>query len=335
MPNKFVDTAGLTHVFSKVNALVERTKTIGSNSSISDYVSWVIPLISLDDSDTTNTYATGDIFLKRLNGAGGRMTRISVSCCKMYGDAIPYYAMSYDGVPSGNGVKLLPRTFTYNGVKWFGIYGIITSAAFNGTRWFIGKANRFDDIDMIAVYNTNTATVINEEIYNSLADEGICLSRGLTGEPFVAGADGERYKLYHEGNMIAPDSVYQLGSLYEGDMNELVMPGQYRVNRNTNLPEDAYYGQAFVGRGDVEGANNDTVFQIVGSYNKMKMLYRGGVYRDEDAVWVWEEWSEVYSTLNKPTPAAIGAAPAYTYGTEDITAGTTALETGKLYLQYE
>ena len=35
------------------------------------------------------------------------------------------------------------------------------------------------------------------------------------------------------------------------------------------------------------------------------------------------------------TPESIGAAPAYTYGTEDLTAGTSSLETGKLYFVYE
>lgn len=35
------------------------------------------------------------------------------------------------------------------------------------------------------------------------------------------------------------------------------------------------------------------------------------------------------------TPADIGAAPAYTYGTTDLTAGTSTLETGKLYFVYE
>ena len=35
------------------------------------------------------------------------------------------------------------------------------------------------------------------------------------------------------------------------------------------------------------------------------------------------------------TPESIGAAPAYTYGTEDLTAGTSPLETGKLYFVYE
>ena len=35
------------------------------------------------------------------------------------------------------------------------------------------------------------------------------------------------------------------------------------------------------------------------------------------------------------TPASIGAAPAYTYGTEDLTAGTSELATGKLYFVFE
>lgn len=35
------------------------------------------------------------------------------------------------------------------------------------------------------------------------------------------------------------------------------------------------------------------------------------------------------------TLASIGAAPAYTYGTEDLTAGTSELATGTLYFVYE
>lgn len=33
--------------------------------------------------------------------------------------------------------------------------------------------------------------------------------------------------------------------------------------------------------------------------------------------------------------ANLGGAPAYTYGTEDLTAGSSPLETGKLYFVYE
>lgn len=45
-------------------------------------------------------------------------------------------------------------------------------------------------------------------------------------------------------------------------------------------------------------------------------------------------------TNNKNNPHGvtlqqIGAAPAYTYGTADLTAGVSSLETGKLYFVYE
>lgn len=35
------------------------------------------------------------------------------------------------------------------------------------------------------------------------------------------------------------------------------------------------------------------------------------------------------------TPESIGAAPAYTYGTTDLTAGSSPLATGTLYFVYE
>lgn len=35
------------------------------------------------------------------------------------------------------------------------------------------------------------------------------------------------------------------------------------------------------------------------------------------------------------SPESIGAAPAYTYGTEDLTAGASPLATGTIYLVYE
>lgn len=39
--------------------------------------------------------------------------------------------------------------------------------------------------------------------------------------------------------------------------------------------------------------------------------------------------------LSEIKPESIGAAPMYTYGTEDLEAGVTVLESGKLYFVYE
>lgn len=48
-----------------------------------------------------------------------------------------------------------------------------------------------------------------------------------------------------------------------------------------------------------------------------------------------DEKSKV-SNLPEDTNAALaGKAPAYTYGTDDLTAGSSTLETGKLYFRYE
>lgn len=41
------------------------------------------------------------------------------------------------------------------------------------------------------------------------------------------------------------------------------------------------------------------------------------------------------SNPHSVTAAQVGAAPAYSYGTDDLTAGTSALETGKLHFVYE
>lgn len=46
-------------------------------------------------------------------------------------------------------------------------------------------------------------------------------------------------------------------------------------------------------------------------------------------------WNSKAAGNHTHTPASIGAATAYTYGTTDMTAGTTALATGTLYLMYE
>lgn len=50
------------------------------------------------------------------------------------------------------------------------------------------------------------------------------------------------------------------------------------------------------------------------------------------------EFNNHVNNTNNPhgvTISQIGAAPAYTYGTTDLTAGTSSLATGKLYFVYE
>ena len=46
-------------------------------------------------------------------------------------------------------------------------------------------------------------------------------------------------------------------------------------------------------------------------------------------------WDKIDGELHSLSNQLSSKAPSYTYGTTDLTAGTSALETGKLYFVYE
>ena len=58
-------------------------------------------------------------------------------------------------------------------------------------------------------------------------------------------------------------------------------------------------------------------------------VHYSGTVRGSGSSIEWLGW------VNNPTPAEIGAAPAYSYSTTDLTAGSSSLTTGKLYFVYE
>ena len=68
----------------------------------------------------------------------------------------------------------------------------------------------------------------------------------------------------------------------------------------------------------------------------------GKLYKCTTAITAAETWTESHWTETSVTAELIAIytalqkkAPAYTYGTEDLTAGISPLETGKLYFVYE
>lgn len=70
---------------------------------------------------------------------------------------------------------------------------------------------------------------------------------------------------------------------------------------------------------DTDAANKEYVDSVVGSKVPTSRTING----------------KALSANISLTASDVGAAPAYTYGTTDLTAGTSALETGKLYFVYE
>lgn len=108
---------------------------------------------------------------------------------------------------------------------------------------------------------------------------------------------------------------------YSGDMNTLTTSGVYRVGTNTNLISSLWYSQVIVAK----GSGSDTVMQLGVSYNTGHTISRGGTIAADGTV-TWTAWSDA---------AAAASESDYTYGTTDLTAGSSALETGKLYFVYE
>lgn len=124
---------------------------------------------------------------------------------------------------------------------------------------------------------------------------------------------------------IASD-VGAVGIKYYGDdMDALLEDGFYRVGANTNLPDSLWYGQIIVSK----GLSSDTVAQVGISYQTGKMYSRGA--NIVDGVANWSDWNEAGVGEHEHSEYA----PAYQYGTDDLTAGTSPLSTGTLYFVYE
>lgn len=125
------------------------------------------------------------------------------------------------------------------------------------------------------------------------------------GENIVANADLNTYTTV--GNYICSQSKVAAGLL------NCPVSSAFTMTVGTPTGTDTYRSQEVI------------------DYNTGVKYYR--VYAISNNTWT--SWKATYGTANKPTPEDIGAAPAYSYGTSDLEAGTSKLETGKLYFVYE
>jgi hypothetical protein len=87
------------------------------------------------------------------------------------------------------------------------------------------------------------------------------------------------------------------------NLDTVVKSGMYRINESpVNAPADVAYGQMLVVHG-----GNDTIAQIVFPYNQSRMFFRTGNPSNTGGTGNWKDWTQVYTTFNKPTPEDIGA----------------------------
>lgn len=116
------------------------------------------------------------------------------------------------------------------------------------------------------------------------------------------------------------------------DMNQILQSGEhygiYRVNAST-LGTPSKLGESSYSAGIIVSYAGST------SYGQQFAIIAGGIclFHRQLNNGVISAWSEVYSELNKPTAADIGAAPAIQYGTEPVTEGAaSSYPDGTLYV---
>ena len=157
---------------------------------------------------------------------------------------------------------------------------------------------------------------------------------------------GTDYAVYHEGSKPTPADIGAIpfddsrADIPEGaDLNSYTAVGAYRCKNNatagslTNSPTtDAFIMDILPSTGTSRALDGNYAYLIQkimtngNRYYARKVSTNGNVSTP-----VYGAWSEFYTTLNKPTPADIGI----TSGTTDLTAGSSSLASGTIYLVYE
>src|SRR5690606_18470558 len=145
---------------------LHKTKRIAVTNS---YRLAVIPLVLLDNSTIGfDSYFFGEIHAKRNNGFSGIKHTAKISAGKFYNQANPVVNVSYENTAVGN-IFFRPVTFTYNGLKYFGIDLGSNSANFTHVT-IDGVSDDWSNISVVNYLDTQNNVALNQEISDSLTD---------------------------------------------------------------------------------------------------------------------------------------------------------------------
>lgn len=143
-----------------------------------DYGYYVIGLLQVTDYTTLGNHADGRIVAIRQNGNNVVVSTIYSLSTEYNTNKVRFGYMNV-----GTSKAFRPCTFTYNGKKWAGFVVQALSAYTMGVyccRYGLINGERSTPF-MLKYYTQNTATVNNEEIYDSLVIDGADLSdRGIS-----------------------------------------------------------------------------------------------------------------------------------------------------------
>lgn len=219
------------------------------------YMSWVLPLINLDNPNL-NKVVDGEFIFYRENGVFGP------SCVHV--TAYQYYPGEDGSVRDGeirlssptlNDVEINGVKFVYGSTNYLGLQFIVPAAPFtNGYAiGFRGEALR-DTFYGIAYYNNNTSTVVNAEINNSIVKKNAMneiehpigsyyFSNNNTEPAALFSGTWEKVEGYH---LRASDSTYPVGTTTGSDLHhhnvQFAMPFFYGVAAGDGWTTDGSAG---------------------------------------------------------------------------------------------
>ena len=157
---------------------------------------------------------------------------------------------------------------------------------------------------------------------------------------------GTDYAVYHEGSKPTPADIGAIpfddsrADIPEGaDLNSYTAVGAYRCKNHatagslTNSPTtDAFIMDILPSTGTSRALDGNYAYLIQKIMTNGNRYYARTVSTNGNvSTPVYGAWIEFYTTLNKPTPADVGI----TSGTTDLTAGSSSLASGTIYLVYE
>lgn len=112
-------------------------------------------------------------------------------------------------------------------------------------------------------------------------------------------------KIYTSGNLTPETIGAAVTDRVITSANTTTYSGMYRIQQADDVPSDCRYGQLLV----VCNSGTDTIAQIAIAHGSPKAYIRTATGMSNGVVNTWSDWTQIYTTANKPTAADVGARP--------------------------
>lgn len=164
-----------------------KNRRYGIYGMITDYIEFIIPLHSLNNSNpSANFFCNGVFNMKRINTLGMH-GQIRIVSSKNYNVSGARFFMNYDYI-DGSSIDVV--RYTNGGEYWCGLrFSGIGANFYDDCSYFEGETTTSwenNSISVIRIRNTNTGEILNTEVYNSMEVLSPCEDGHVFKNPVVA-----------------------------------------------------------------------------------------------------------------------------------------------------